>query len=76
MDVRVVTGGPVTSVYRLGGRVARSLGGGDGSGGGPPSRVVGLSLQRAGAGLIAAACVQVTVCVIVTRSGTRPCSSR
>jgi signal transduction histidine kinase len=31
-----------------------------------------LSLQRAGAGFIAAACVQVTVCVIVTRSGYPP----
>ncbi len=59
----------MTSVYRLGGRVARSLGGGDGSGGGTASRAVSLSLHRAGAGLIAAACVQVTVCVIVTRAG-------
>jgi signal transduction histidine kinase len=59
----------VTSVYRLGSRVARSLGG---SGGETASRTVDLSLQRAGAGLIAAACVQVTVCVIVTRSGYPP----
>jgi signal transduction histidine kinase len=56
----------VTSVHRLSSRVVRSPGG---SGGGPASRAVNLSLQRAGAGLIAAACVQVTVCVIVTRSG-------
>ena len=59
----------MTSVYRLGGQVARPRGG---SGGGTASRVVDLSLLRAGAGLIAAACVQVTVCVIVTRSGYPP----
>ena len=63
----------MTSVYRLGGRVARSLGGPEGgTRARTASRVVDLSLQRAGAGLIAAACVQVTVCVIVTRSGYPP----
>jgi signal transduction histidine kinase len=33
------------------------------------SRAVDLSLQRAGAGLVIAACIQVSVCVAVTRSG-------
>jgi hypothetical protein len=59
----------VTSVHRLRGGLARFLGGGDGSRAGTASRAVELSLQRATVGLIAAACVQVTVCVIVTRSG-------
>jgi hypothetical protein len=36
---------------------------------GEPSQIIGLSLRRAGAGLIAAAWVQVTVCLIVVRSG-------
>jgi len=34
-----------------------------------PSQVIGLSLRRAGAGLIAAAWVQVIICLIVARSG-------
>jgi signal transduction histidine kinase len=58
----------VTSVFRLGSRLARSLGGWDGSSDGKASRTVDLSLQRAGAGLIVAAYVQVTVCVVVTSS--------
>jgi hypothetical protein len=37
--------------------------------GNDPSDVIDLSLRRAAAGLIAAACVQVAVCVVVTRSG-------
>jgi signal transduction histidine kinase len=59
----------VTSVFLLGSRVARPAAGEEGSGDGKASRAVGLSLQRAGAGLIVAACIQVTVCVLVTRSG-------
>ncbi|HUN35298.1 MAG TPA: ATP-binding protein [Trebonia sp.] len=55
--------------FQRGGPAAKSAAGEEGSRGGPASRTVDLSLQRAGAGLIVAACVQVTVCVVVTHSG-------
>ncbi|MFF3330509.1 sensor histidine kinase [Streptomyces sp. NPDC002888] len=42
---------------------------GPGSVGAAPSRIVDSGLRRAAAGLIGAACVQVAVCVVVTRSG-------
>jgi len=56
----------VTSVFRRDGLAVRLAAGGED---GKASRTVDLSLQRAGAGLIVAACIQVTVCVVVTRSG-------
>jgi signal transduction histidine kinase len=59
----------VASVLRRGGWVARPTADPNGSQAGPASRAVELSLQRAGAGLVVAACIQVTVCVVVTRSG-------
>jgi hypothetical protein len=49
--------------------MARPVAGPDDGGDGKASRTVDLSLQRAGAGLVVAACIQVTICVVVTRSG-------
>lgn len=59
----------MASALRLGSQVAGPTARADGSRPGKASRTVDLSLQRAGAGLIVAACIQVTVCVVVTRSG-------